>query len=62
MRYRLVGRSGLRVSELLPMAQALDLASRVPLGFPGDFGGASLAYGNTFELIDDHRGRIDPLV
>jgi aryl-alcohol dehydrogenase-like predicted oxidoreductase len=41
---------------------ALDEASRLPLGFPGDFGGASLAYGNTFDLIDDHRGTIDPLV
>ncbi len=42
--------------------EALDHASRVPLGFPGEFGGASLAYGNTFDLIDDHRKTIDPLV
>jgi hypothetical protein len=42
--------------------EALDEASRVPLGFPGDFGGATLAYGNTFDLIDDHRGTTDPLV
>jgi len=42
--------------------QALDHASRVPLGFPGEFGAASLAYGNTFDLIDDHRRTIDPLV
>jgi aryl-alcohol dehydrogenase-like predicted oxidoreductase len=41
---------------------ALDDASRVSLGFPGDFGGASLAYGNTFDLIDDHRKTTDPLV
>jgi aryl-alcohol dehydrogenase-like predicted oxidoreductase len=40
----------------------LDEASREPLGFPGDFGGASLAHGKTFDLIDDHRRTIDPLV
>lgn len=40
----------------------LDEASRVTLGFPSDFGGASLACGNTFELIEDHRRPIDPLV
>lgn len=40
----------------------LDEVSRVTLGFPGDFGGAKYAYGNTFELLDDHRGTIDPLV
>jgi aryl-alcohol dehydrogenase-like predicted oxidoreductase len=42
--------------------ERLDEISRVPLGFPGDFGGASLAYGNTFDRIDDHRGTVDPLV
>jgi aryl-alcohol dehydrogenase-like predicted oxidoreductase len=42
--------------------ETLDHASRVPLGFPGEFGGASLAYGSTFDLIDDHRKTIDPLV
>jgi aryl-alcohol dehydrogenase-like predicted oxidoreductase len=42
--------------------EALDHASRVPLGFPGEFGGASLAYGNTFDLIEDHRKTIEPLV
>jgi aryl-alcohol dehydrogenase-like predicted oxidoreductase len=41
--------------------EGLDDASRVALGFPGDFGGASLAYGNTYDLID-HRGAIEPLV
>jgi len=39
----------------------LDDVSNVTLGFPGDFGGASLAYGNKFDLIDDHRGTIEPL-
>ena len=42
--------------------QRLDEASRVTLGFPGDFGGASLAHGNTFDRVDDHRRTIDPLV
>ena len=40
----------------------LDEASRIELGFPNDFGGARLAYGETFDLIDDHRGLVDPLV
>jgi aryl-alcohol dehydrogenase-like predicted oxidoreductase len=40
----------------------LDEASRIELGFPHDFGGARLAYGETFELIDDHRGLVGPLV
>ena len=40
----------------------LDEASRVPLGFPGDFRGATLAYGNTFDLVDDHRRTIAALV
>ena len=40
----------------------LDEASRIELGFPNDFGGARLAYGETFELIDDHRGLVNPLV
>jgi aryl-alcohol dehydrogenase-like predicted oxidoreductase len=49
--------------ELAPAElEQLDEASHVPLGFPGDFGGASLAYGNTFDLVDDHRQTIDPLV
>jgi aryl-alcohol dehydrogenase-like predicted oxidoreductase len=42
--------------------ERLDDASRVTLGFPGDFGGARLAYGNTFERIDDHRKTVDALV
>ncbi len=42
--------------------ERLDAASHVPLGFPGDFGGASMAYGNTFDLLDDHRKTIDALV
>jgi diketogulonate reductase-like aldo/keto reductase len=40
----------------------LDEASNVSLGFPGDFAGARLAYGNTFDLIDDHRGAVSALV
>jgi aryl-alcohol dehydrogenase-like predicted oxidoreductase len=40
----------------------LDMVSRIELGFPYDFGAARLAYGQTFELIDDHRGLINPLV
>jgi hypothetical protein len=39
-----------------------DEARRIEPGFPHDFGGARLAYGETFELIDDQRGLIDPLV
>lgn len=42
--------------------QRLDEGSRIPLGFPNDFGGARLAHGDTFDLIDDHRGTINPLV
>ncbi|MDQ3645705.1 MAG: aldo/keto reductase [Actinomycetota bacterium] len=42
--------------------ERLDEVSRIELGFPNDFGGARLAYGETFELIDDHRGLVDPLV
>jgi aryl-alcohol dehydrogenase-like predicted oxidoreductase len=33
----------------------LDAASRIELGFPHDFGGARLAYGDTGPLIDNHR-------
>jgi aryl-alcohol dehydrogenase-like predicted oxidoreductase len=42
--------------------QRLDMVSRIELGFPYDFGAARMAYGQTFELIDDHRGLINPLV
>ncbi|MGO9792350.1 MAG: aldo/keto reductase [Solirubrobacteraceae bacterium] len=49
--------------ELTPTElEQLDEASQIALGFPGDFGGATLAYGNTFDLIHDHRNTIDPLV
>jgi hypothetical protein len=47
---RVVGVSGEETSQIAPP------------GFPLDFGGARLAYGGTFELIDDHRGLVDPLV
>ena len=40
----------------------LDAASRVESGFPHDFGGARLAYGETLGLIDDHRALVNPLV
>jgi aryl-alcohol dehydrogenase-like predicted oxidoreductase len=40
----------------------LDAASQVAPGFPHDFGGARLAYGDTLGLIDDHRALVDPLV
>jgi aryl-alcohol dehydrogenase-like predicted oxidoreductase len=40
----------------------LDEASRVELGFPHDFGAGSVAYGETYELIDDHRRSVDALV
>jgi aryl-alcohol dehydrogenase-like predicted oxidoreductase len=39
----------------------LDEVSRVELGFPHDFQAARLAYGQTLELIDDHRRLIEPL-
>jgi aryl-alcohol dehydrogenase-like predicted oxidoreductase len=35
--------------------ERLDAVSRIELGFPNDFAGAALAYGNTFDLIDAHR-------
>ncbi|HLM19807.1 MAG TPA: aldo/keto reductase, partial [Acidimicrobiia bacterium] len=42
--------------------ERLDAVSRIELGFPHDFGAGRLAYGKTFELIDDHRRLVDPLV
>lgn len=42
--------------ELAPdELERLDEASRVELGFPHDFGATRLAYGDTRDLIDDHR-------
>jgi aryl-alcohol dehydrogenase-like predicted oxidoreductase len=35
--------------------ERLDEASRIELGFPHDFGATRLAYGDTRDLIDDHR-------
>jgi len=35
--------------------ERLDTVSRIELGFPHDFAAAALAYGNTFDLIDNHR-------
>jgi aryl-alcohol dehydrogenase-like predicted oxidoreductase len=35
--------------------ERLDAVSRIDLGFPHDFAAVSLAYGNTFDLIDSHR-------
>jgi aryl-alcohol dehydrogenase-like predicted oxidoreductase len=37
-----------------------DEVSRIELGFPHDFQAARLAYGQTLELIDDHRQLIQP--
>ena len=37
----------------------LNEVSRIELGFPHDFGG-TLAYGEKFELIDDHRRLVEP--
>jgi aryl-alcohol dehydrogenase-like predicted oxidoreductase len=36
--------------------ERLDQASRIELGFPHDFDVSTLVYGNTEELINDHRG------
>jgi aryl-alcohol dehydrogenase-like predicted oxidoreductase len=42
----------LRAAEL----ERLDEVSRIELGFPHDFEGRSLAFGDTRDLVDDHRG------
>lgn len=39
----------------------LDEASGIELGFPHDFAGGGMAYGETLDLVDDHRGLVDPL-
>jgi diketogulonate reductase-like aldo/keto reductase len=36
----------------------LDRVSRIALGFPGEFDGTRLAYGNRLPRIDDHRGAL----
>ena len=36
----------------------LDAVSRIELGFPHDFAGGRLAFGDTLELLDDHRGAL----
>jgi diketogulonate reductase-like aldo/keto reductase len=38
----------------------LDEVSRVELGFPHDFPGRSMAYGDTYALVDAHRAHIWP--
>ena len=38
----------------------LDTVSRIELGFPHDFDGGRLAFGDTLELLDDHRGALAP--
>src|SRR5215204_4765649 len=38
----------------------LDEVSRVELGFPHDFPGRSMAYGDTYTLVDAHRAHIWP--
>jgi len=60
MRYKLLGRSGLRVSELCLGAMTFGEdweASKIELGFPHDFlvQGRQYVFGETFPLIDDHR-------
>ena len=54
--------AGLQIDLDPAELERLDEVSRISLGFPGDFGGASLVYGNTFDRTDDHRRTIDPLV
>jgi aryl-alcohol dehydrogenase-like predicted oxidoreductase len=39
----------------------LERVSRIERGFPHDFEGQALAFGDTLELIDDHRGLVAPL-
>jgi diketogulonate reductase-like aldo/keto reductase len=36
----------------------LDAASTIGLGFPHDFPGRSMAYGNTYALTDGHRAQV----
>jgi aryl-alcohol dehydrogenase-like predicted oxidoreductase len=38
----------------------LDEASRIPLGFPHEFPGRTLPYGDTYHLLDSHRQTIWP--
>jgi aryl-alcohol dehydrogenase-like predicted oxidoreductase len=38
--------------------ERLDNVSRIELGFPHDFVGRALAYGETFDLVDHHRGHV----
>jgi aryl-alcohol dehydrogenase-like predicted oxidoreductase len=44
----------LTASEL----ESLDAVSRIELGFPHDFVGRRYAYGDTFDLVDHHRGDV----
>jgi hypothetical protein len=37
----------------------LDAVSRIELGFPHDFAGRALAYGDTYDLIDPPRPAVD---
>jgi aryl-alcohol dehydrogenase-like predicted oxidoreductase len=53
---------GLDVDLTAAELDRLDQVSQVELGFPHGFGGGRLAYGQTIELIDDHRGLVDPLI
>lgn len=45
-------------SSLKTRSSALEEVSRIELGFPHDFPGRAYAYGNTFDLIDHHRGDV----
>jgi aryl-alcohol dehydrogenase-like predicted oxidoreductase len=40
--------------------RTLNDASAIELGFPHDFEGRALAHGETYELVDDHRGHVWP--
>ena len=42
------------------MLARLEEVSRIELGFPHDFLGRRLAYGDTCPLIDSHRAHIWP--
>lgn len=53
--------AGLEIDLEPAELERLDEVSRITLGFPGDFGGASLVYGNTLDRTHDHRGTIEPL-
>ena len=50
----------LSVELSAPELARLDEVSRIQLGFPHDFVGRHLAYGETLDLVDDHRRTVVP--